>query len=231
MNIDDLFILDEIPDALSRDDNLELLNMVQKGDSLAKEKFVKHNLRLVIYEVINKFCNVRSDKRDLVAAGCIGLLRAIDYYDFDKNIEFSTYATRCIDNEIRRYLGDINDKYKIVSFENSAFCDDEDGANYLNVLDCGINIEGEYLDNEMFSLLNDFVNSMPSMHKEIFGLYFGFFGKKYTQEEIAKLYNCSRQWIAKIIENDLKKMRKCMNDYGFYGVNDIKGKWLNRTSL
>ena len=226
MNSDSLFILDEIPEALSRDENLDLLKRAKSGDEKAKDHFIRHNLRLVIYEVNTKFVSCNFDKRDLVAVGCEGLLRAIDYYDFDKNIEFSSYASSCIDKEIRKYLVKNYDKGRIVSFDNFRFSDDD--TDYLDVLDSGISIESDYDDKELICLLNDFISSMSDMNKIVFALHFGFCGKRYTYDEIAKMFNCSRSWIAKIIDNNLSKMRCCMNDYGFVGGNDIKGRWKNK---
>ena len=226
MKSDSLFVLDKIPDSLNRDDNLNLLRKAKEGDEKAKDLFIRYNLRLVIYEVNTKFASCTFDKCDLVAVGCEGLLRAIDYYDLDKNAEFSSYASRCINNEIRKYLIKNYDKFRVVSFDNSQLCDDE--VDFLSVLDCGVNIEADYDEKELMFLLNGFLSSMSDMHREVFALYFGFYDRKYSHGEIAKMFNHSRSSIARIVSSNLEKMRNYLSVYGFVGGNDIKGRWVNR---
>ncbi|AIS52698.1 RNA polymerase sigma-G factor SigG [Thermoanaerobacter kivui] len=85
----------------------ELLMRMKKGDKKAREEFINGNLRLVL-SVIQRFNNRGEYVDDLFQVGCIGLIKAIDNFDLNQNVKFSTYAVPMIIGEIRRYLRDNN---------------------------------------------------------------------------------------------------------------------------
>lgn len=92
---------------LSNAKMMELLKKIRKGDMESREEFIKCNLRLVL-SVIQRFNNRGEYVDDLFQVGCIGLIKAIDNFDLDQNVRFSTYAVPMIIGEIRRYLRDNN---------------------------------------------------------------------------------------------------------------------------
>lgn len=92
---------------LSNAKMMELLKKIRQGDLEAREEFIKCNLRLVL-SVIQRFNNRGEYVDDLFQVGCIGLIKAIDNFDLDQNVRFSTYAVPMIIGEIRRYLRDNN---------------------------------------------------------------------------------------------------------------------------
>lgn len=96
----------ELP-VLSNEEKKILLEEIKKGDLEAREKFVNGNLRLVL-SVIKRFKNRGENADDLFQIGCIGLIKAIDNFDLNQNVQFSTYAVPMIIGEIRRYLRDNN---------------------------------------------------------------------------------------------------------------------------
>jgi len=85
----------------------ELLALVQAGDTEARHEFVRGNLRLVL-SVIQRFRNRGESADDLFQVGCIGLMKAMDHFDLNQPVRFSTYAVPMIIGEIRRYLRDYN---------------------------------------------------------------------------------------------------------------------------
>ncbi|WML35166.1 RNA polymerase sporulation sigma factor SigG [Clostridium sp. OS1-26] len=85
----------------------KLLYKMKDGDNESREKFIKGNLRLVL-SVIQRFNNRGENVDDLFQVGCIGLIKAIDNFDLNQNVKFSTYAVPMIIGEIRRYLRDNN---------------------------------------------------------------------------------------------------------------------------
>ena len=85
----------------------ELFRALEGGDSSAREKLISGNLRLVL-SVIQRFNNRGENVDDLFQVGCIGLMKAIDNFDLNQNVKFSTYAVPMIIGEIRRYLRDNN---------------------------------------------------------------------------------------------------------------------------
>ncbi|CCJ33371.1 MULTISPECIES: RNA polymerase sporulation sigma factor SigG [Caloramator] len=92
---------------LTNEEMKELLTRMKQGDKEAREKFIKGNLRLVL-SVIQRFNNRGENVDDLFQVGCIGLIKAIDNFDIDQNVKFSTYAVPMVVGEIRRYLRDNN---------------------------------------------------------------------------------------------------------------------------
>lgn len=79
------------------------LKRCRKGDPEAKRILIEHNLRLVAH-VAKKYQNTGEDLEDLISIGTIGLIKAISTFDIDRSARLSTYAARCIDNELLRML-------------------------------------------------------------------------------------------------------------------------------
>lgn len=92
---------------LSAEEKQELLIKSKAGDMVAREKLIDGNLRLVL-SVIQKFSNRKENLDDLFQVGCIGLIKAIDNFNTELNVKFSTYAVPMIIGEVRRYLRDNN---------------------------------------------------------------------------------------------------------------------------
>ncbi|MFD3448055.1 RNA polymerase sporulation sigma factor SigG [Microbacteriaceae bacterium 4G12] len=92
---------------LKNDEMRKLFQEMHSGDTLAREKLVNGNLRLVL-SVIQRFNNRGEFVDDLFQVGCIGLMKSIDNFDLGQNVKFSTYAVPMIIGEIRRYLRDNN---------------------------------------------------------------------------------------------------------------------------
>ncbi|TYQ13145.1 UNVERIFIED_CONTAM: RNA polymerase sigma (RpsG/SigG) subunit [Acetivibrio alkalicellulosi] len=92
---------------LSNEQKKVLFERMHKGDTTAREEFIRGNLRLVL-SVIQRFNNRGEYVDDLFQVGCIGLIKAIDNFDVSQNVKFSTYAVPMIIGEIRRYLRDNN---------------------------------------------------------------------------------------------------------------------------
>ena len=92
---------------LSEKEKEELFEKLQKGDMVARAKYIYGNLRLVL-SVIQRFNNRGENVDDLFQVGCVGLIKAIDNFDLSQNVQFSTYAVPMIIGEVKRYLRDNN---------------------------------------------------------------------------------------------------------------------------
>ena len=90
---------------LREDEKEELFRRIQKGDEKAREEYIKGNLRLVL-SVIKRFDSSSESADDLFQIGCVGLMKAVDNFDPERLVIFSTYAVPMIVGEIRRYLRD-----------------------------------------------------------------------------------------------------------------------------
>ena len=92
---------------LSTEEKEELMKKVKQGDEQAREEFIQGNLRLVL-SIIRRFNNKGENLDDLFQVGCVGLIKSIDNFDLNQNVQFSTYAVPMVIGEIRRYLRDNN---------------------------------------------------------------------------------------------------------------------------
>lgn len=92
---------------LKEEEKTALFERIKKGDESAKEKYIKGNLRLVL-SVIKRFSNTNENPDDLFQIGCVGLIKAINNFNTDLDVKFSTYAVPMIIGEIRRYMRDNN---------------------------------------------------------------------------------------------------------------------------
>ena len=90
---------------LSNEETIALLRRTKEGDMEAREQLINGNLRLVL-SVIQKFSNRGENPDDLFQVGCVGLIKAIDGFDLNQPVRFSTYGVPMIIGEIRRYLRD-----------------------------------------------------------------------------------------------------------------------------
>jgi RNA polymerase sporulation-specific sigma factor len=92
---------------LKEDEKTQLLRRVKQGDGKAREELINGNLRLVL-SVIQRFSARGDNPDDLFQVGCIGLIKAIDNFDVELGVKFSTYAVPMILGEVKRYLRDNN---------------------------------------------------------------------------------------------------------------------------
>lgn len=92
---------------LSEDEKLELLKKSRSGDKNAREELINGNLRLVL-SVIQRFTNRGENLDDIFQVGCIGLIKAIDRFNLDFEVKFSTYAVPMIIGEVKRFLRDFS---------------------------------------------------------------------------------------------------------------------------
>ena len=90
---------------LKEDEKKELFEQIKAGNQEAKEKYIKGNLRLVL-SVIRRFSNSNENVDDLFQIGCVGLIKAINNFNTDLDVKFSTYAVPMIIGEIKRYMRD-----------------------------------------------------------------------------------------------------------------------------
>ncbi|MGN0243453.1 MAG: RNA polymerase sporulation sigma factor SigG [Lachnospiraceae bacterium] len=100
VNTSDLPLLDP-------EEKIELMRRIKEGDEQARERYIQGNLRLVL-SIIKRFSGNTENADDLFQVGCIGLIKAIDNFNQDMNVQFSTYACPMIIGEVRRYLRDNN---------------------------------------------------------------------------------------------------------------------------
>ena len=198
------------PKPLSKKDEEYYLERLKEGDNEARNKLVEHNLRLVAH-IIKKYYGTKCEQDDLVSIGSIGLIKAINTFKPDKKIRLSSYASRCIENEILMHLRAVKKTERDVSL-NETIDTDKDG-NPLTLMDI-MKVDDNILD-ELDMKLNSkklgqyITEELNSREKTVIILRYGLNGKKpMTQKEIAKMLDISRSYVSRIETKALKTLRK-----------------------
>ena len=182
------------------------------SDAEAKHTLIEHNLRLVVY-IAKKFDNTGVGVEDLISIGTIGLIKAINSYDKDKNIKLATYASRCIENEILMYLRR-NSKTKMEVSIDEPLNVDWDGNELLlsDILGTDDDVISQRLENEVeIKLLGKAISKLSPREQTIIKLRFGLGrqeGREKTQKEVADLLGISQSYISRLEKRIMKRLKK-----------------------
>ena len=184
----------------------EIINYFKNNDT---EKICLSNLRLVFNEVLTTFKDSNYDKKELISVGMLGLVKAINTFNIDYNYAFTTYAKKCIDNEIINFL---NKEYKKlgnnISIEEKVNKHDEDDMLLKDCIESDTDIIKDYTNKELYKRIHDLVYGMQGIDKDVLILYFGFEDKRLTQKQIASIYNITQSRVSFIISKNLDKIKK-----------------------
>ena len=200
----------KFPKPLSEDKEKEYLLKSKNGDIKARNILVEHNLRLVAH-IIKKYYAVNVDQDDLVSIGTIGLIKAINTFDMDKNIKLSSYASRCIENEILMHFRNLKKSSQNVSLEDAVDID-KDG-NTLKLMDL-LSIDDDFADNLDKKLnlqkINKYLTeTLTKRELQIINLRYGLNGSKpLTQREVSSIMNISRSYVSRIEKKALEKLKE-----------------------
>jgi RNA polymerase sporulation-specific sigma factor len=203
-----------LPPPLTNDEELFLLNRLQKGDKAVKSILIERNLRLVVY-IARKFENTGIGIEDLVSIGTIGLIKAVNTFDPIKKIKLATYASRCIENEILMYLRRNSKTRSEVSFDEPLNID-WDGNELLlsDVLGTENDIIYKSVEEEVDrNLLYAAMNKLSGRERKIMELRFGLNddGLERTQKEVADMLGISQSYISRLEKRIIKRLRKEIN--------------------
>lgn len=200
-----------LPPPLNLAEEEKLLKKLMLDDQDAKKILVERNLRLVVY-IAKKFENTGIDFEDLISIGTIGLMKAINTFNLDKNIKLATYASRCIENEILMQLRR-NTKIRNEVSIDEPLNKDGDGNELLlsDVLGTDSDITSKAIEDEVdMKLLNIAINKLDDREKYIMQLRFGIDSdqKEKTQKEVADLLGISQSYISRLEKKIMNKMKK-----------------------
>ena len=217
MGISNLFLDGyTIPKKLPKEEMYKLITKMSQGDLNARQTLIEHNIRLVIHQVQGRFNALDYDKRELVSIGILGLVKAIDTYNLSKKVEFSSYAIRCIDNEILMFIRKIN-KEKVVDSLDKPINGDDSGKEIKleDTISSDVDVETSYENKEVYTIIRKIVYSLPEREREIIMLYFGFYNDKvYKQKEIAEKLNISRSYVSRLIDGIVNDIRLKLEELG-----------------
>lgn len=198
------------PKPLTLEDEKKYFARFKNGDKKAKDILINHNLRLVAH-IVKKYSGA-GEADDLLSVGSIGLIKAINSFEYDKGTQLSTYAARCIENEILMLLR-ANKKHKnIVSLQETIGEENGDGdVELMNVIPS--------MDEDLFSVVEDNIFSekilrivnkkLPEREAQIVKMRYGLENQKpLTQREVACKLGISRSYISRLETKALETIKK-----------------------
>lgn len=205
---------DSLPIPLTREEEIVVVEAFMNGDMQARDTLIERNLRLVVY-IARRFDNTATPIEDLISIGSIGLIKAIETFNLDKNIKLATYASRCIENEILMHLRKTSRMKGEVSLDEP-LNSDADGNELLL---------SDILGTEEHIITNDVEKKMERQHmfsaidqltpreKYIMECRFGLNGKEeMTQKEVADHLGISQSYISRLEKKIILDLREHLNE-------------------
>lgn len=198
------------PCPLSAEEEKRYVKLWEEGQTEARDVLIERNLRLVAH-IVKKYSQGERELEDLLSIGTIGLIKAIDSYHSDKGNKLSTYAARCIENEILMTLRSGRKRRHEVSLFEPIGTDKE--GNEIRLLDV---MEGEERDvvDELYQMdmIERLKSSIPKVldarELEILRLHYGLDGnREVTQREVAAKLGISRSYVSRLEKKALEKLR------------------------
>ncbi len=198
---------------LSAKEEKEYLILARQGDKEAKNKLIVHNLRLVAH-IVKKYYSNTNDQDDLISIGTIGLIKAINTFDYEKKVRLSTYAAKCVENEILMYLR--NQKKLVNEVYISDPIDTDKEGNVLTLMDVittSDNILDTVYENIRSEKLLKCIENLNEREREIIIYRYGLLGNApKPQREVAKKLEISRSYVSRIEKKALQDLKNMMSE-------------------
>ncbi len=197
------------PKPLSAKEERKYLEEMANGSKNARGILIEHNLRLVSH-IVKKYYSKTNDTDDLISIGTIGLIKAIDSFDYTKNVRLATYASRCIENEVLMYFRSQkksgNDLHLSDAIET-----DKDG-NPLTIEDTlasSVDMAEELEKKTRWQAVAKYIENMDDeREREIIILRYGLRNTRpLAQREVAERLNISRSYVSRIEKKVLKDIK------------------------
>ena len=198
------------PRPLSAAEEAESLQQMAAGDRAARDRLIEHNLRLVAH-IIKKYYTIQSDQEDLVSIGTIGLIKAIDTFDRAKGTRLSSYAARCIENEIRMHFRSDRKNARNVSISDPIETDrDGNTLTFMDIIACEDTIAEDLDFKWKSSRLRTYMReSLDAREQQIIRLRYGIdTPEPLTQQAVAERLGISRSYVSRIEKKALTKLRR-----------------------
>ena len=202
-----------LPAPLSSEEETLLLTHLDDDVLEARQTLIEHNLRLVVY-IAKKFDNTGVGVEDLISIGTIGLIKAINTFKSDKNINLATYASRCIENEILMHLRR-NSRIKTEVSIDEPLNVDWDGNELLlsDILGTEEDLVYKDIEDEVdLNLLEQAMDILSDRERTIIELRYGIGhdDEEMTQKEVADLLGISQSYISRLEKKIIRRLRKEM---------------------
>ena len=182
----------------------------KRGDTAARNRLVEHNLRLVAH-VVKKYYSNTPDRDDLISIGTIGLIKAVDTFDFERGARLATYASRCIENEILMHFRAGRKSEREIPLSEPIDTDSE--GNPLTLMDvCAVeDTIADDLDLKVRTkqLYQYIAQALTPRERQIVQWRYGLTGDALPQRTVAKMLGISRSYVSRIEKKALGKLRRC----------------------
>ena len=196
---------------LNKTEEAECLKQIREDDKSAKDKLILHNMRLVAH-TIKKYANGEEDAEELISIGTIGLIKAVDTFKMDYGNKFSTYAIRCIENEILMHFRSKKKTRQDISLYEPIGTDKE--GNQIQLMDV-IENSGQTIE-ECVQEKGDIDKLINNIREILDDREYYIISRRYcinneaemTQREIAREINISRSYVSRIEKRALEKLKK-----------------------
>ena len=198
------------PEPLSKTEEEFYLRKYFAGDKNARDKLIEHNLRLVAH-IAKRYSNSEQELEDLISIGIVGLIKAIDSFSAEKGFKISTYASKCVENEILMHIRATKKIRSEVSM-NTIIGTDKDG-NDMELVDTLDSESKDAIDTIYNKIMSEqvikFINSkLTKREKYIMCSRYGLNGHiQKTQQQIADELGISRSYVSRIEKSAIQKLR------------------------
>lgn len=179
-----------------------------------KIELIEKNMRLVIF-IAQKYFNAGIETDDAISAGSLGLVKAANTFDFAKNVKFSTYAGRCIENEILMCARSAKRRQREVSLYKPVSVDGDGGELLvMDILETGEDISKHAEDEAEIIILRNAIKKLSAKDQTIIKLLFGLENtEKKSQEEVASYFKVTQSVISRRKSRSLRRLRTEMERY------------------
>lgn len=201
---------DTLPAPLDPQTEKQVFADLVAGRPGARDMLITHNLRLVVY-IAKKFESPAAGVEDMISIGTIGLIKAVNTFEPDKNIKLATYASRCIENEILMYLRKSSNRRQDASIDEPLNTDSD--GNELLLMDVLTSDDGE-VGEELERIaermaLRQAVERLSARERIIMEMRFGLNGQtEHTQKEVADSIGISQSYISRLEKRIIKRLRR-----------------------
>lgn len=183
----------------------------RQGDKTARDELIQHNLRLVAH-IVKKYYAANCAQDDLISIGTIGLIKAVDSFVPAKGARFSTYAARCIENEILMQFRSDKKTKNTVSLHDTIDNDKEDGGLSLgDMIADNIDLNENYETKEEEQALYKALQHLDEREQKIICMRYGLHGQHtHTQQQVARQMGISRSYVSRIETKALQILREVL---------------------
>ena len=177
------------------------------GDRSARDKLIRHNLRLVAH-VAKKYYTTPDKQDDFISIGTIGLIKAVDTYDPARTVRFASYASQCIQNELRMHLRRVRREAGTLSLQEPL--EGENGMLTLaDTLPDEAVMEEDCERRDATARLRALVEQLPERDRQLLTLRYGLGGgAPLTQQEVAARFGISRSYVSRLEKRALTELAR-----------------------